>query len=316
MAEFPFEIPIRQAHLDNLPGKQYHEWGAARGRAAELFRRNTQELCRHLSDFIGQPTFVNDLPEGYDAEAARLLLNYLAALAGLRDAQRVIHRKLWPDLGGEASPCEACGRGGPKRTQWEMTVWDSKREEFLGDERIVFLVKLRDYALHYATPVMTVATHFRTLSSTGSGGPMEMTNAVGIARDELLKWGGWTAKARGFIKSYEGDTIDLLPLVAFFSQRVGGFIHWFGEQIDEKVGSETREYVDKHNELTAWCKVHESSAQYRVLRNSENLRRRVEARLERAANNTVGWRIIAPDENGEWIVGESEWPPLPPDWRR
>jgi len=22
--------------------------------------------------------------------------------------------------------------------------------------------------------------------------------------------------------------------------------------------------------------------------------------------------VIAPDENGEWVVGESDWPPLPP----
>ena len=102
----------------------------------------------------------------------------------------------------------------------------------------------------------------------------------------------------------------------FFSERVSQFIQWFGEQIDAKVGLETREYVDKHNDLTAWYKVHEATAQYGVLRNSGNLRRRVEARRERAANKVDGWRIIAPDENGEWIVGESEWPPLPPDWRR
>lgn len=98
-------MPIRQAHLDQLPGKRYYEWGESLNRAAKLFSRNTQELLKHLAAFISQPTFVNELPEGYEAEAARLLLNYLAALAGLRDAQRVIHRKLWPDPGGEGVCC-------------------------------------------------------------------------------------------------------------------------------------------------------------------------------------------------------------------
>jgi hypothetical protein len=86
---------------------------------------------------------------------------------------------------------------------------------------------------------MTVATHFESIA--GTGGPMEMRNAVGIARDELLKWDGWNAKARAYITGHEGDTIDLLPLVDFFTQRVSDFIQWFGEQIDIKVGRETRE---------------------------------------------------------------------------
>jgi hypothetical protein len=35
------------------------------------------------------------------------------------------------------------------------------------------------------------------------------------------------------------------------------------------------------------------------------------ARLERAAFGTSGWRVIGPDANGEWMVGETERPPLP-----
>lgn len=313
MPDFANEMPRRLAHLDGLPGKVYHEWGESLNCASKLFGRNTAELRSHLAKFVGQPTDVDELPEGYDAEAARLLLNYLAALAGLRDVQRVVHRKLWPGPGEEAGSCETCGRSEPKRTKWETEVWDPKREELLGDERIVFLAKLRDYSLHYATPVMTVATHFESVS--GAGGPMKMTNAVGIARDELLKWSGWTAKARAYITGHDGDTIDLLPLVLFFSQRVSEFFQWFTAQIDGKVGRETQEYVYKHNDLSAWYEVHETASQYRVLRNSEHLRRHVKARLERAKIRNRSFRVIAPDENGEWVVGESDSPPLPPDWR-
>jgi hypothetical protein len=136
MPDFASELPWRQEHLDGLPGKVYHEWVESLNRAAKLFSRNTEELCDHLVQFVGTTVFVTELPEGFAPEAARLLLNYLAALAGLRDAQRAVHRRLWPDRDDEDRACETCGRSEPKRTKWEIGVWDPKREELLGDERI------------------------------------------------------------------------------------------------------------------------------------------------------------------------------------
>jgi hypothetical protein len=313
MSDFATEMPRRRAHLDGLPGKIYYEWGESLNRAAKLFSKNSEELRDHLMQFVGKPIFVTELSEGYDAEAARLLINYLAALAGLRDAQRVVHHRLWPDPDeGENRACETCGRRDPKRTKWEVEVWDAKRQELLGDGRIVFLTKLRDYSLHYNIPLMTVASSFESVG--GPGGPMVGKNAVGIGRDELLKWDGWNKRARDFINGHDGDTIELMPLVAFFSERVREFIQWFFEQIDGAVGRETREFVDKHNDLKRYYDVHEASAQYRAVRSAENHRKRVEARLERAENKTGGWRTIAVDGNGESVVGESDWPPLPPDW--
>jgi len=310
--EFATEVPRRLAHLDQLPGKVYHELGESLNRAARLFSKNSEELRDHLMQFVGKPVFVTDLSEGFDSEAARLLINYLAALAGLRDAQRVVHHKLWPDPDEEENrACEMCGRRDPKRTKWEVEVWDRKREELLGDGRIAFLTKLRDYSLHYNIPLMTVASSFTSVAS--PGGPLVGKNSVGISRGDLLRWDGWNKRSRDFINEHDGDIIELTPLVAFFSQRVREFIRWFFEQIDGEVGQPTREYVDKHNDFQYWYRVHEASAQYRALRNNDNLRKRVEARLERAKNKTGGWRIIAPDENGEWVVGESDWPPLPPD---
>ncbi len=314
MSDFATEMPRRQAHLDRLQGKVYYEWGESLNRAATLFSKNSEELRDHLMQFVGKPIFVTELSEGYDAEAARLLINYLAALAGLRDAQRVVHHRLWPDPDeGENLACETCGRRDPKRTKWEVEVWDPKREELLGDERIVFLTKLRDYSLHYTIPLMTVASSFESIGGQG-GQKMVGKNAVGISRDDLLKWDGWNKKSRAFINGHDGDTIELMPLVAFFSERVREFIRWFFAQIDGAVGREIREFVDKHDDFLRWCRVHETSAQYRMKRSSENHRKRVEARLERAENKTGGWRIIAVGESGESVVGESEWPPLPPDW--
>jgi len=180
MSDFATEMPKRQAHLDGLPGKTYCEWQESLNRAAKLFSKNSEELRDHLMQFVGQPIFVTELSEGYDAEAARLLINYLAALAGLRDAQRVVHHRLWPDPDEEENrACETCGRRDPKRTKWEVEVWDPKREELLGDGRIAFLTKLRNYSLHYNIPLVTVASSFTSFG--GPGGPTVGKNSVGIA---------------------------------------------------------------------------------------------------------------------------------------
>ena len=314
MSDFATELPRRQEHLDGLPGRVFHEWCESLNRAARLFSRNSEELRDHLTQFVGKPIFVTELPEGFDSEAARLLVNYLAALAGLRDAQRVVHRRLWPEREEEDRACEMCGRSDPKRTKWEVEIWDPKREELLGDQRIAFLTKLRDYSLHYAIPLVTVASSWKVLD--GPSGSTEAKNAVGIGRDELLKWDGWNKKARDFIKHHDSDTIEVMPLVAFFSGKVRQFISWFFGQIDNEVGQEIREFVDKHNDLQYWCRVHEASKQYDVLRNNHHLRKRVQARLDRANNKTGGWRVIAVDANGKCMVRESDWPPLPQDWSR
>jgi hypothetical protein len=158
---------------------------------------------------------------------------------------------------------------------------------------------------------MTVTSHLQAASSKS---PMEMTNAVGISREELLKWSGWNARARTYITGHDGDTIELMPLVAFYSQRVREFALWFVQEIEGKVGLATREYVSKLNDFQTWYRVHEAFAEYRVVRSAEYHRRRVNARLARAAIEKRGWRIITSNATGECVVGESEWPP-PPDPR-
>jgi hypothetical protein len=60
--------------------------------ASNVFSDNTTELMNHLTKFVGTMLHVNELPDDFDVEANRLLHNYLAALATLRDVQRAIHR--------------------------------------------------------------------------------------------------------------------------------------------------------------------------------------------------------------------------------
>ncbi|MGH3525313.1 MAG: hypothetical protein ACRDU4_21430, partial [Mycobacterium sp.] len=113
--------------------------------------------------------FVSELPDDFADEAARLLHNYLAALSSLRDVMRGIHRKVWPERFAPDDPAE-------KRTKREVEVWTPKVEELFGDPRVVFLVNLRNYSLHHAIPVVSMATNFQSL--VGSGGPMAMNNTT------------------------------------------------------------------------------------------------------------------------------------------
>jgi hypothetical protein len=87
---FGREVDMRESHLDALPGKPYSELLDSLNRASQVFGGNSLELERHLGQFVGAPTHVNDLPEGFDVETNRLLHNYLASLATLRDVQRMV----------------------------------------------------------------------------------------------------------------------------------------------------------------------------------------------------------------------------------
>jgi hypothetical protein len=311
MSDWTSEIAWRQEHLDALPGKTYYEWLDSLNRASMLFVRNSADLVGHLNKFVGTSVYVMDLPSGFDFEAGRLLLNYLAALASLRDVQRMVHHKLWPEREEKAHACDTCGRSNSTRTKWESEIWDPKLDELLGDQRVTFLNKLRDYVVHYGTPRMTVTSQLQAASSQSA---MEMTNAVGISREELLKWRSWSSRARSFIVEHDQEAIELLPLVNFYSERVREFALWFVLQIEGKVGLATREYVSKRNDFQTWYGVHEAYAQYRVVHNGEYHRRRVNARLARAAVEKHGWRIITSNAAGECVAGESRWP-TPPDPR-
>ena len=70
---FGEEVSRREAHLDALPGKIYREWFESLNRASRVFGGNSRELEKHLTQFVGKPTFVNELPEDFGFEAARLL---------------------------------------------------------------------------------------------------------------------------------------------------------------------------------------------------------------------------------------------------
>ena len=237
----------RRISPGELPGSVYREWFESLNRASKVFSGNSSELEKHLTKFVGTPTFVSELSDDFGDESARLLHNYLAALATLRDTQRSIHHKLWPEPDDND----------PNRTRWEVTVWDPKRKQLYGDDPIAFLVKLRDYSLHYTIPVVTMATSFE--STGGPGGPMQFNNTVAVHRPELLKWDGWTAEYRQYITTHNGDNIELLPLVALYSARVNEFFTvGFGNSLEDHSGAEYRDYLAKYREYWHWRTVEDT----------------------------------------------------------
>lgn len=70
---FGGEVDMRESHLAALPGKPYHEWFESLNRASKVFSDNTLELMNHLTNFVGTMVHVNELPDGFDVEANRLL---------------------------------------------------------------------------------------------------------------------------------------------------------------------------------------------------------------------------------------------------
>jgi hypothetical protein len=302
---FGQELDRRNAHLDALPGRIYRDWFDSLNRASKVFSGNSSELERHLTQFVGTPRFVSELPDEFAEEAARLLHNYLAALSTLRDVMRGIHRKVWPER-------FAPDNRDDKRTQWEVDVWTPKVDQLLGDPPVVFLVDLRNYSLHYAIPMTSTATNFQALH--GPGGATVWNNTVSVDRKDLLKWDGWRSKGRQYIKSHDGDNIEILPLLAIYSTRVRAFFKWFWEQIENSNYRDISEFRCKSQEFGYYLKVESTLSQYGPDGRSALRRPLAAARLERAAFGTSGWRTLTRDESGEWVVGEREadWPPLPP----
>jgi len=293
----------RNAHLDALPGKVYRDWFEQLNRASGVFAGNSVELEKHFTQFVGTQMFVSELPDDFETEAARLLHNYLAALATLRDVMRGIHRRVWPERHAPGTD--------DKRTKWEVEVWTPKVDELLSDEPTTFLVDLRNYSLHYAIPVTSMTTNF---SKAGPGSPGALWNTITVDRTELLKWDGWRSKGRKYITSHSGDNVDVMTPIATYSTRVREFFGWFWEQIEDSNRIQIDEYRCKSMEFGLYLQQDAMLAQFGPDGRSVLRPQLAEARRQRAEFGTRGWRLITLDESGEWVVGERDpdWPPLPP----
>ena len=185
-----------------------------------------------------------------------------------------------------------------QRTKWEVEVWDKKVKKLFADDGISFLTNLRNFSMHYSIPPLTLTTRLHS----HTGGPVLMENVVALRRDELLKYTRWNGPARRFISAHDGD-IEFLSVVATYSTRVREFYGWFWQQVEDEVRSSLDEFLGKSNEYGHWLKVEHTMPEFgpdgRPVRGSFR-RKRAEARQERAAFGTRGWRLIQPNEHGEF----------------
>lgn len=234
---FGRDLDRRNAHLDALPGRIYRDWLDSLNRASKVFSDNSSELEQHLTQFVGTPKFVSELPDDFAEEAARLLHNYLAALSTFRDVQRGIHRKVWSERFAPDNPDD-------KRTKWEVEAWAPKVDELFGDPPVVSLIDLRNYSPHYAIPMMSTATSFQAPS--GALGPKLWNNTVSVDRSDLLKWDGWRSKGRQYITSHDGDKIEILPLLAIYSRRVREFSNGSGSKSRARMTATSVNTVASH----------------------------------------------------------------------
>jgi len=135
-------------------------------------------------------------------EAARLLHNFLAAAATLRDHTRRLRQQH------------------PLSNKSLSDEYDSRaRTTFAESPLSNFIQDLRNYTLHRRLPFVqgSLTRHLPTEA---------MTATASLRKEELQTWSGWNARARSYLEAAE-DQMDLLEVVELYSSAVDGFNVWF-----------------------------------------------------------------------------------------
>ncbi|MGN2640597.1 hypothetical protein ACTD5D_31395 [Nocardia takedensis] len=302
--------------LEQLPGFQYRELEESLNRAVYSFNFNAKALVGHVMQYMDAP---NDesLGEHFRYKMANALFNFLTSVGTLRDAHRVAHRRIWPMGGPESKTCETCGNrsGGKKRSDWEEKVYSPKLSETFGIES-AFLLKLRDYAVHYELPMPSL--NWRMSWSEGQSAVYERT--FPLSRDTLLKWDGWTKDAKEFLNSQD-EEIDFSKVISVYTKAVRGFHTWFMSQVAAALQAE--EYTSKAEELRLWLDEKEVKPDWMInntpipenwseIARSEMRKKRVRAKAARWAHGTRSWTVHTIDSGGVIWCGEpSDWTDFP-----
>jgi hypothetical protein len=304
-AWFVPEKQMREAHLAALPGKEHYERFDALNRASRVFGTNGAELERHLGQFLGTDVHVDELDDEFAHEAVRLLHNYLASVTTLRDVQRAIHHRLWPKRAEPDNPENT-------KTLWEVTVYGPRTEFIFGDDAVKFLYDLRNFTVHYALPPVSSESRI----SFSAGNPVVQVNSVRLKRDDLVKFKRWSAAAKRYLRSVDGD-VDFVAIIERYSILARMFYGWFWRQVRAVVGVDVDEFVRKSNEYGLWLAElnagpdWDNDADEPMPIPGSMFKHRAHATIARAALGTSGWRTIEVDSAGAAIIGESNWDPLP-----
>ncbi|WP_280257712.1 hypothetical protein [Nocardia abscessus] len=306
----------RLAHLEALPGFRAREHEESLDRAVFSFNLNAKALIASAARYMST---VNDeeLGEHFNYEFANALFNFLASVGTLRDVQRVVHRKIWPMRPSESSTCEACGKGqkNPIRSEWEEKHYAPKLAATFTEDA-AFLLKLRDYAIHYELPMPNLTTKM----SWSKDKPFIIEKTFPLSRDHLLKWNAWGSAAKSFLQSQD-EWVDLRVVISNYSKSVKEFHMWFWDQVAAEL--KFSEYTRKADELRLWLNEKDVKPDWlgtnkpippnwNEISRSELRKKRVRAKIDRWAYGSKSWTVHAVDSTGVVTLGPpDEWGALP-----
>ncbi|OZD54177.1 hypothetical protein CH268_27030 [Rhodococcus sp. 06-1460-1B] len=205
------------------------------------------------------------------------------------------------------------GKSEKQLSEWEKTVYSPKLKEVF-DPDASFILKLRDYAVHYALPAFGVGTSIKWKQ--GDVG-VSHTNRIRLKKSELLKWGGWGTDANAFLFAAD-DWIEFLPVVEEYMKSVRKFYQWFWDVIEFEQRAQIDEYKAKGKEFWLWYALNNVRPDW--IEKGQPMppdwpstgpiqmrRKRAAAKMDRYANGTRGWRSIEVDTAGQVEVGDSDW---------
>ncbi|MEV4635242.1 hypothetical protein AB0J79_18615 [Rhodococcus coprophilus] len=293
----------RRALVNAMPGRNHQAHFENLNRAYAILEGNRQELELRFQSFVQSTQYAGNLSDEYKQELVRLFHNYLAAVGSLRDIQRTIHRKLWPEK-DESNQDD--GDGSNQKTIWEETVYQPKVQEYFSTDEFSFLQNLRNYTLHYSLPVPAGST---TLSW-GQDRPLTHENRLLLRSSSLLKYKKWPGPAKRFLRE-QAERFEFHPIIERYAVAVEKFFHWFNAVVLEKLSPEHPDYISTATELEYWVGEYQIVVTWKQDQQGQvglfappseerNFRRELaELKQRRWAYGSRGWRIFTVTPDGE-----------------
>ncbi|MGA4690139.1 hypothetical protein ACPCXD_07700 [Rhodococcus sp. AB351] len=308
------EVNRRRELVTTSPSFASGQHLQALNRASAVFSGNLIELSSHVQKFVGTEEMPGSLGDEYETDLTRTFHNFLASAATLRDVQRMVHKKLWPEKPPK-DPNKKKKSGEPKKTIWELGVWDPKIEEIYGKDEFKFLLDLRNYAVHYTLPVPLTSTEIKW----EKGGPIFHRNDLYLNKETLLKSDSWTERSKTYLDS-QPDRIDFLSIVEDYSQSVRKFYQWFWDTVNEHLSPGIEDVKSAGREVDLWDDEELAFRDWKIAHFppppglshdplSELRRKLAGARRDRWEYGSKGWRVFSVsadrtiEPNGEDLWG-------------
>ena len=156
-------------------------------------------------------------------EIIRLLHNHVASALSLLDHTRRLHRKLYSE--------------GEKFNDYQVRI----DKEFARDPLAQFVKGLRKYCQHYKSPDLAITTSWQK-------GDESATRTVGLFKEDLLTFDGWSAAAKKYLEAVE-EKVDVLEVATAYRDKLLGFYEWFRSRQLDIHSEELKAFRDKETEL-------------------------------------------------------------------